>query len=356
MASAAAKAAVGATSLFVVLASFAASLRFFRDRDGVVGQAIEMARAFLRATAFALGLGLGLSVTLACPQDAQAGEPGAPAPSVPPLPSPPQAPQAPPSGLPAAPWLGVQMDAGSDIGVTVERVVRSSPAEKAGLKQGDRIVGIDGAKTTAPGQVTRAVGLHKVGDTVTVEYERRGSATTATVVLAQRPSGDDILKMDLVGAPAPAWTKVAALGSAPSSIAQLRGRVVLLDFWASWCGPCRMLAPRLSALKEKLGAQGLTVVGITTDDAEKAAVFAERHQMRYGVVVDKDGDTSRAYGVSALPTMILVDKKGIVREVFIGYDPSGDARLEATLKTLLAEAGPAPTPLPPPTPSVPRPR
>jgi peroxiredoxin len=117
-----------------------------------------------------------------------------------------------------------------------------------------------------------------------------------------------------------------------------------------------MLAPRLSALKDKFGVQGLTVVGITTDDAEKAAVFAERHQMRYGVVVDKDGDTSRAYGVSALPTMILVDKKGIVREVFIGYDPSGDARLESTVKTLLAEPGPPATPLPPPTPSVPRPR
>jgi peroxiredoxin len=248
------------------------------------------------------------------------------------------------------------MDAGSDIGVTVERVVRGSPAEKAGLRQGDRIVSVDGTKTTAPGQVTRAVGQHKVGDTVTVDYERRGTATAATVVLAQRPSGDDILKMDLVGVAAPAWMKTAPLGTAPSSMAQLRGRVVLLDFWASWCGPCRMLAPRLSALKDKFGAQGLTVVGMTTDEAEKAAVFAERHQMRYGVVVDKDGDTTRAYGVSALPTMILVDKKGIVREVFIGYDPSGDARLEAAVKALLAEAGPPATPLPPPTPSVPRPR
>ena len=85
-----------------------------------------------------------------------------------------------------------------------------------------------------------------------------------------------------------------------------------------------MLAPRLSALKDKFGAQGLTVVGITTDDAEKAAVFAEKHQMRYGIVVDKDGETSRAYGVSALPTMLLVDKKGVVRDVFIGYDPSGE--------------------------------
>ena len=310
-----------------------------------------MARAFLRSTASRVFVLVLAVAALSATQEARAGEPGTPAPAPPPA-----APPAAPPGLPAAPWLGVQMDAGSDIGVSVERVVRGSPAEKAGLKQGDRIVGVDGTKTTVPAQVTRAVGQHKVGDTVTVEYERRGSATTATVVLAQRPSGDEILKMDLVGAPAPTWAKVAPLGTAPSAIAQLRGRVVLLDFWASWCGPCRMLAPRLSALKDRFGAQGLTVVGMTTDDAERAAVFAEKHQMRYPVVVDKDGDTSRAYGVSALPTMILVDKKGIVREVFIGYDPSGDARLEATVKSLLAEAGPPPTPLPPPTPSVPRPR
>jgi peroxiredoxin len=247
------------------------------------------------------------------------------------------------------------MDAGGDIGVGVEHVVRGSPADKAGIRQGDRIVGLDGNKTTAPGQVTRAVGQHKVGETVTVEIERRGTPATLSVVLAVRPSGDDILKMDLVGAPAPAWTKVSALAGAPSSIAQLRGRVVLVDFWASWCGPCRALAPRLSALKDKFGAQGLTVVGITTDDAEKATVFAEKHQMRYGIVVDKDGETSRAYGVSALPTMLLVDKKGVVRDVFIGYDPTGDTRVETALKTLLAETAPPPAPLAPPAPAAPRP-
>lgn len=257
--------------------------------------------------------------------------------------------------LPLAPWIGVQMNNGSDIGVTVEHVVRGSPAEKAGLKTGDRIVAVDGSKTTTPGHVTRAVGQHKVGETVSVEIERGGNSTAAPVILAARPSGDDILKMDLVGAPAPVWTKVAPVGGAPSSIAQLRGRVVIVDFWASWCGPCRMLAPRLSALKDKFGAQGLSVVGITTDDAEKAAVFAEKFQMRYAIVVDTDGDTSRAYGITGLPTMLLVDKKGIVRDVVVGYDPTGDAKVEATLKTLLAETAPPPAPIPPPTPSAPRP-
>lgn len=317
-----------------------------------MGQADEMARAFLRAAGFAT------TVAVAALSVEAHADPASPPPSTSATPAPSGLPTAPivvPSGLPAAPWLGVQMDAGSDIGVTVEHVVRGSPAEKAGVRQGDRLVTVDGTRTTAAAQVTRAVGQHKVGESIAVELERRGTATTITVVLAARPGGDDMLKMDLVGAPAPAWTKVTALGGAPSSIGQLRGRVVLVDFWASWCGPCRMLAPRLSALKEKFGAQGLTVIGITTDEAEKAAVFAEKHQMRYGIVVDKDGDTSRAYGVSALPTMLLIDKKGVVRDVFIGFDPTGDARLEASLKTLLAEAAPPPAPVPPPAPAAPRP-
>jgi peroxiredoxin len=250
-----------------------------------------------------------------------------------------------PTAPPSAPaWLGVQMNAGSDIGVTIEKVVRGSPAERAGLRAGDRIVGIDGVKTTLPAQVTRAVGQHRAGDTVAVDLERRGTPTTSPVVLAARPSGDEILKMDLAGVQAPAWTNVTPLAGAPASLAALRGRVVLLDFWAGWCGPCRMLAPRLSALKDKLGAQGLTVVGMTTDDAESAAVFAEKHQMRYGVVVDKDGSTSRAYGISGLPTMLLIDKRGVVREIFVGVDPGGEAALENAVRALLAEGTPGEPP------------
>ena len=296
-----------------------------------------MARAFLQALVMSA---VAVSVSVSAQAD-----PGSPA-------GPPPAPFA---AFVGPPWLGVSMDAGGDIGVTVEHVVRGSPADKGGLHAGDRIVAIDGTRTTAPGHVTRAVGAHKVGETVAVELERRGAATTASVVLASRPSGDQILKMDLVGAPAPEWKRVTPLAGAPAGIDKLKGRVVLVDFWASWCGPCRMLAPRLSALKDKYGAQGLSVVGITTDDAEKAAVFAEKTQMRYGIVVDRDGDTNRAYGVTALPTMLLVDKKGIVRDVFVGYDPGAEAKVENALKALLAEGALPAAPLSPPTPSAPRP-
>ena len=301
-----------------------------------MGQAIEMRVSFLAVATFSALV----AVTSLATAD---------------TPSPPPPPTALLPGIPLAPWIGVTMDKGGDIGVTVEHVVRGSPADKGGVRAGDRIVAIGGTKTTAPTQVTRAVGAHRVGDSLAVDLERKGTPISATLVLTARPSGDDILKMDLVGAPAPAWTNVTALGNAPASIDRLRGRVVLVDFWASWCGPCRMLAPRLSALKDRLGVQGLSVVGITTDDAEKAAVFAEKNQMRYGIVVDKDGDTSRAYGITGLPTMLLVDKKGVVRDVFIGFDPSGEAKVEAQIRALLAEPGPPPAPPTPPTPSAPRP-
>ena len=98
-----------------------------------------------------------------------------------------------------------------------------------------------------------------------------------------------------------------------------------------------MIAPRLSALKDRLGPQGLSVIGMTTDEAETAAIYAEKFQMRYPVVIDKDGDTSRAYGISGLPTMVLIDKKGVVRDVFVGFDPGGDTRIETAIKKLLAE-------------------
>jgi thiol-disulfide isomerase/thioredoxin len=235
------------------------------------------------------------------------------------------------------PWLGVSMDNGGDLGVRIETVVRGSPAERAGLRGGDRIVSIDGARVTGPQQVSRAVASHQVGDTVAVGIERTGNAIKASIVLASRPASDELVRMHLVGAPAPAWNNVTPLTGAPASVASLKGKVVLIDFWATWCGPCKAIAPRLGALKDRLGAQGLAVVGITTDDAETAATFAERTKMRYPIVVDKDGDTSRAYNISGLPTMVLIDKKGVVREVSVGFDPGGEAQLEAAVKKLLAE-------------------
>lgn len=233
-------------------------------------------------------------------------------------------------------WLGVTMTRGNR-GVVVEHVVRGSPAEAGGVRVGDRIVAFEGSPVRDPADVTQKVAAACDGDRAKLTVAREDRSIDLSVVLVPRPTVDELLRMDLVGAPLPAWRNVKPLVGAPSSPEELVGSVVLVDFWASFCAPCRMLAPRISALKDRFGAQGLRVVGITTDTAEKAATFAEQVQMRYPIVVDEEGATMSAYGITGLPTMLLVDKRGLVRDVFVGFSPADEPELVAKIKALLAE-------------------
>jgi peroxiredoxin len=117
---------------------------------------------------------------------------------------------------------------------------------------------------------------------------------------------------------------------------------VLLAFWATWCGACRMASPRLSDLQVRYGAQGLSVIGLANEEPDEVSPSVTRQQMRYAVGADRKGETSAAYGVASLPSVFIIDKKGVVRDVSVGYDPGREAQVESLLKTLLAEPAPAP--------------
>ena len=232
------------------------------------------------------------------------------------------------------------MEAHSSV-VIVTHVISGSPADRAGIRNGDKIERIDGVQVASAAEVQRLVADHHSGDTIDVKIARASGETNIAVKAAPRPTIDEVLRMDHVGKIAPTWVGVqAATPAAPTSIAALRGKVALVEFWAISCGPCRMSGPELAHIQAKFGAQGLTVVGITMDLKSDASEFAERKSLGFSVLSDEDGDTTRAYGVSALPTLYVVDKRGIVRDVMIGYDPENSARIEALAQKLLAEPAP----------------
>ncbi|MCL4504937.1 MAG: TlpA family protein disulfide reductase [Chloroflexi bacterium] len=121
-----------------------------------------------------------------------------------------------------------------------------------------------------------------------------------------------------VDTPAPDFT-LKTFNGTPVSLKDLRGKRVLINFWASWCPPCLQETPDLVAAYKELGDSGVVFVGIgTQDDSDKLKKFAADNKVTYTILEDPKGSVSDAYSVLGLPTTVLVDSQGIVRKVFSG--------------------------------------
>lgn len=123
--------------------------------------------------------------------------------------------------------------------------------------------------------------------------------------------------------PAPAFVlPVIHNGEKGSRLAleDLKGSPVLLDFWATWCGPCSMQTPILDRISRRYKDRGLVVVGVNVQDDDHAAAlrYAGDKKLSYPVVVDETGLTQKSYGVNRLPTLILIDREGKVVKVSNG--------------------------------------
>ena len=140
---------------------------------------------------------------------------------------------------------------------------------------------------------------------------------------------------DLRMRPAPAMTPQVVSGPPVPDLAALRGRVVLLDFFASWCGPCRVAMPWLDGLQSRLGPRGLSILGVTDEAPTVARRTATDTGVRYPIASHRTA--SLRYGVQSLPTLVLLDRRGVVREVYRGIDGAQARQLEALVRRLLAE-------------------
>ncbi len=131
--------------------------------------------------------------------------------------------------------------------------------------------------------------------------------------------------------------RLTDLSGRPLELSSYSGKVVLIDFWATWCPPCRKMIPHLKSLRAAYQGQGFEVIGISVgEDTGTVQSFAKSNGMSYPIAISGNGQTEQAYGgIRGIPTTFLIDKRGRIAQQYVGYHEKDV--LEAEIKKLLAE-------------------
>lgn len=143
--------------------------------------------------------------------------------------------------------------------------------------------------------------------------------------------------MPAVGQKAADFTLRASSGQ-NIKLSEQRGKVVMINFWATWCAPCREEMPHLNKLHEQYRKAGFVLLGVNVDDKAAAAeAMARELKIVFPVLFDTDKQVSRRYDVDAMPSTLLIDRDGKVRYIFRGYRSGTEQRYDAAIRELIKQ-------------------
>ena len=140
--------------------------------------------------------------------------------------------------------------------------------------------------------------------------------------------------------PQPAWElPLIANGEGTVTDSTYLGRVTYVDFWASWCGPCRLSLPALNRLSKEFDAADFVVVAISVDYVDEDALdFLKRYPVDYPVAIDKTGNSGRDFAVAGMPSGYLIGRDGLIRKVHVGFRKGDESVLRRQIQELIADS------------------